>query len=146
MRNLYRLSGFSLLVVALISSLGLSRPQAETLSGPIESSTVWGSGWMDLAPPVDFQAQDILRLKIGGTAERVYIRLLPLTASPDSAVGIVGGAIEVPPSRTVEISIPQDRPQVKQISVHGGPNPWRKPLGANNGPATIEDPVERFRR
>lgn len=118
---------------------------AETLAGAIGSSSQWGSGWLDLAPPVDFTKGDRLKLLIGGTANKILVRLLPKGASPDTSAGIVGGAIDVPKSRIVEVTLPQDRKQVIQISVHGGPNPWGKfPLGGGNGPATIES-AERMK-
>lgn len=118
---------------------------AETLAGATGSSSQWGSGWLDFAPPVDFTKGERLRLLIGGTANKILVRLLPKGASPDTSTGIVGGAFDVPKSRIVEVTLPQDRKQIVQISVHGGPNPWGKfPLGGGNGPATIES-AERIK-
>ena len=112
---------------------------AQTLAGATGSSSQWGSGWLDLAPPVDFAKRQHLKLSIGGTADKILVRLLPKGTSPDTTVGIISGVINVPKSRIVEVTIPEDRKQVVQISVHGGPNPWGKyPLGGGNGPATIE--------
>ena len=118
---------------------------AETLAGATGSSSQWGSGWLDLAPPVDFTKGERLKLLIGGTANKILVRLLPKGALPDMSAGIVGGAIDVPKSRIVEVTLPQNRKQVVQISVHGGANPWGKfPLGGGNGPATIES-VDRMK-
>src|SRR5271165_2632910 len=111
---------------------------AEPLRGHIGGSSMWKSGWLDLGPPVDFRSGDIIRLKIGGTAERIMVRFLTVGDSPDDPVGIEGGALPVPSNRTVDLTLQHDYPQTKQISVHGGSNPWGLyPLGENNGPATI---------
>lgn len=111
----------------------------EFLTGDIGSSSRWGSGWLDLATPLHLRTGDRLRLRIGGGASKVLVRLLPRGTSPDSSVGIIGGPIEVPEDKTVEVLLDTERQEIVQISVHGGPNPWgRFPLGAGNGPATIE--------
>jgi hypothetical protein len=112
---------------------------AENLAGAIGSSSKWGAGWLDLAPPCNFVKGERLELLIGGTAEKIIVRLLPKGAPPDTSAGVVGGAVNVPKSRIVEITLKRDCKEVVQISVHGGANPWGKfPLGGGNGPATIE--------
>ncbi|MGA2902749.1 MAG: hypothetical protein ABSD98_02885 [Candidatus Korobacteraceae bacterium] len=132
-----------LAILYLLALPGAANAQA--LAGATGASSQWGSGWLDLGPPVDFTKGDRLKLLIGGTATKVVVRLLPKGASPDMSVGIVLGVIDVPRSRIVEITIPEERKQVVQISVHGGPNPWgRFPLGGGNGPATIES-AERLK-
>jgi hypothetical protein len=133
------LVGRIILVLALLMFGLPNRLVAETLAGTIGSSSEWGSGWLLLGPPIDFAKGDHLKLLVGGSATKVIVRLLPKGGSPDSTVGIVGGPVDVPKSRVVEIVLPNDRPQVIQISVHGGPNPWGKfSIGGGNGPATIE--------
>jgi len=118
----------------------------ELLAGETGHSSRWGSGWQDLPTPTDFGGGDRLRLRIGGTASKILVRLLPRGVSPDSSVGVMGGALSVPDSRVVEIVVDSDRKNVVQISVHGGPNPWgRFRLGPDNGPATLES-VELSRR
>jgi len=108
------------------------------LIGETGSSWHWGSGWLDLATPTDFMKGDRLRLKIGGTATKILVRLLPKGISPDLPQGIIGGVITVPESRIVEVSLDTDHKEIIQISVHGGPNPWGMyPLGGSNGPATL---------
>ena len=108
------------------------------LSGETGSSLRWGSGWIDLTTPTDFKKGDRLKLKIGGTAEKILVRLLPEGMDPGSTTGIVGDGIKVPESRIIEITLQQDHKRIGQISVHGGPNPWGKfPLGGGNGPATL---------
>ncbi len=111
----------------------------QILAGETGSSTRWGSGWLDLANITDFEAGDLLRLRIGGTANKVLVRLLPEGRFPDSSVGILGGPVTVPGNRIVEVVLDKERKGIIQISVHGGPNPWGKfPLGGGNGPATLE--------
>jgi hypothetical protein len=133
-------------VLAILYLLALPCPvNAQVLAGATGSSSQWGAGWLDLAPPVDFAKGDRLKLFIGGSATKVVVRLLPRGAPPDTSVGIIADVIDVPRSRIVEITIPEYRKQVVQISVHGGPNPWgRFPLGGGNGPATIES-AERLK-
>ncbi len=116
-----------------------ANPEPRLLAGEIGSSPRWGSGWLDLATVTDFTAGDVLRLRIGGTASKVLVRLLPEGKFPDSSVGIVGSAVTVPENRIVEVVLDNDRKNILQISVHGGPNPWGMfPLGGGNGPATLE--------
>jgi hypothetical protein len=114
------------------------RSEPELVAGETGSSLQWGSGWLDLATVTDFAAGDLLRLHIGGTADRILVRLLPEGKFPDSSDGIIGGAVTVPENRIVEVVLDKDRKGIIQISVHGGPNPWGKfPLGGGNGPATL---------
>ena len=129
----------SVIVLVILVLVMLPVPlRAESLAGATGSSSKWGSGWLDLAPPVDFAKGERLKLLIGGSAKKVLVRLLPQGAPPDTTAGLIGGAITVSQSRVVEIKLPEDRKQVVQISVHGGPNPWKQfPLGGGNGPATI---------
>ena len=116
-----------------------SEPRIIVLSGEYGSSPQWGSGWLNLSTPMNFTAGDTLRLKIGGTAKKVLVRLLPEGKFPDSSEGIIGNAISVPENRTIKIALKDNRYNIIQISVHGGPNPWGKfPLGGDNGPATLE--------
>jgi hypothetical protein len=130
------IAGSLLILLALISPSAVS---AQSLSGNIGSSPQWGSGWLDLASPMNFAKGDRLKLTIGGTANKIIVRLLPAAADASASVGVVGGPITVPASRIVEIVLPEDRKQVIQISVHAGPNPWGEyPLGGGNGPATIK--------
>src|SRR6516225_4738429 len=128
--------GLSCLLILCLAICAVG--SAQTLSGTTGSSSEFGSGWLKLASPVNFSKGERLKLSIGGTANKIIVRLLPQGASPDTPVGVITGVFTVPASRIVEVSIPEDRKQVVQISVHGGPNPWNQfPLGPGNGPATI---------
>src|ERR1035441_6711510 len=84
---------------------------AQTLAGATGSSSQWGSGWLVLASPVDFARGEHLKLLIGGSADKILVRLLPKGASPDTPVGIIGGVVNVPKSRIVEVTLPEDRRQ-----------------------------------
>lgn len=116
-----------------------AKHESKVLDGEVGSSSRWGSGWINLAAVTNFSAGDVLRLRIGGTANKVIVRLLPEGKSPDSSVGVVGGTIKVPENRIVDVTLDEDRRDIIQISVHGGPNPWdRFPLGGDNEGATLE--------
>lgn len=132
------LMAFMILLVFSVLSYSAD-VRTQLVAGETGASSRWGSGWLDLSTITDFSAGDILKLNIGGTADKILVRLLAKGRSPDSSSGIIGGAITVPENRVVEIKLPTNRKGIIQISVHGGPNPWGKfPLGASNGPATIE--------
>lgn len=123
-----------------------TRPWAQPVPGVPGSTSQWGSGWIDLSVTTNFKRGDRLRLKLGGTANKVIVRLLPNGASPDSPSGIEGGPLNVPPNRILDITLTQDHRNVVQISVHGGPSPWgRYSLGAGNGPVEVLS-VERLDR
>jgi len=131
---------FSFLAILLFPFLGVGmEPSVHSLSGKTDASSRWGSGWLDLETPTDFEKGDVLRLSIGGKAQKVLVRLLPQGRPPDSSTGILRRAIPVPNNRVVEVTISSDRKDIIQISVHGGSNPWGKfSLGPDNGSATIE--------
>ena len=130
----------------LVLCLGLSvQASAEAIMGTTGSAPQWGSGWMVLTPSMDFTKGEKLRVTVGGSAKKILVRLLPKNQPPDTSAGVVGGPIDVPKTRIVEVTLPEDRKQVSQISVHGGPNPWNEyDLGGNNGAATIKA-VERIK-
>jgi hypothetical protein len=116
------------------------------LNGQTGASEQWGSGWIDLASPVNLVKGDVLRLKVGGSAQKVMVRCLAKGQSPDSTEGLVGDAVIVPKDRIINIRLSSSRNNIVQISVHGGANPWGMyPLGQSNGPATI-DSAEIIRR
>jgi len=134
------LVGFGLILILMVLVLTTSADTgAQLLAGETGVSSRWGSGWLDLATITDFLKGDKLRLKIGGTAAKILVRLRPKGVSPESPQGIIDGVITVPKNRIVEILLMTDQKGIVQISVHGGPNPWGLyPLGASNGPATLE--------
>lgn len=98
-----------------------------------------GSGWITFDPPKDLQAGNMLELFIGGSAQKVIVRLLPEGKSPDFPTGVLPEIFVVPDNRLLSVVLKENHPAVSHVSVHGGPNPWGKfPLGENNGPATLE--------
>ena len=115
-------------------------PQAtpQVLSGSTGVSDRWGSGWLDLNQPTDFEPGDIIRLKIGGTANTVVVRLLSEEQFSGDPSGIVSNPLTVPSNRVLEVKLSESRHRITQISVHGGSQPWSYALGDQNGFATLE--------
>lgn len=129
------------LTVLALAFTGAARSQssenAQLLVGRNEKFPQWNSGDIALTQPVDFKEGDRLRIQLGGKAKRVVVRLLPKGEAPETSVGAIG-IFEVPQNRIVEVTLTEERPQVIQVSVHGGPNPWGDfELGEDNGAATI---------
>ena len=128
------------IVVCVVASLASVDDQSSgtVLVGKAAASATWNSGWLDLATPMDLKSGQKLRLTVGGTARRIIVRLQPKGADPDSMSGVIPRVLSVPTDRVVELVIPADSPQIVQISVHGGTNPWNQfPLGSGNGSATL---------
>ncbi len=115
---------------------------AQPLGCEYGSSSQWGSGWCNLNPPRTFSSKMCLRLKIGGSASKVLIRLLNRNDDPGQLVGIVGGIQDVPESRQIVLELTRDFTDIKQISIHGNPKAWSYDLGPGNGPAKIESVEE----
>lgn len=128
-----------ILVTSAFFSVHCAESKSTVLKGRIGASSRWGSGWIDLASARDFAKDDVLQLKIGGTAKSILVRLIAKGQSPDSANGIIGVGVNVPDDRIIKIKLSSAYYNIVQISVHGGSNPWGKyPLGESNGPATLE--------
>lgn len=128
----------TLAIVMLYVASASTATSGQSLLGQTGASPSDGSGWISLTTPRDFHRDDRLRLTVGGTASRILVRLLPKGGDPGTPVGLLGGPVEVPENRIVEIVLEEDRKGVVQISVHGGSNPYGQyPLGADNGPATL---------
>jgi hypothetical protein len=107
------------------------------IAGQIGSAAQYGSGWIQLTTTTNFRQDHRLRLTVGGTAQRIVVRLLAQGEAPDSPSGIVG-TFSVPSTRVVTMTLDGNFQNVAQISVHGGPNPWGMfALGGGNGPATL---------
>ncbi len=119
--------------------LMVTRPAScDVISGEIGASPKWGSGWLDLSKVQKFHKGDKLRLKIGGSAGMILVRVLRQGEDPSQPVGIVGDPVKVPSNKIVEVTLDQDVSHVVHISVHGKANPFGMfDLGANNGPATL---------
>ena len=132
------------LLVVLVSAAAAYPQTGEVLRGVVGKDLHWGSGWIDLAP-TNFFKGDQLQLSVGGTAKKVVVRLLEDPLRADSSEGVVG-VFAVGQDRVVRVPIDADRRGIRQLSVHGGPNPWGQyDLGQGNGPATLSG-VEVIRR
>lgn len=107
------------------------------LEGLIGASDEWGSGWIVLERLTDFPAKAELRFEVGGTAEKILVRLLRAGADPNTAAGELG-KYDVPGDRHLAVKLPSARREITQISVHGGPKPFGRSLKPGNGGATIE--------
>lgn len=131
----------TLRTIALVALTFSTPAYAEevVLSGRLGSSADDMSGWIDLSPPLSFRIGDRLKLWVGGSANRVLVRFLPLEGNrglPDRVVGI----FDVPDDRWLEIVLKHSRTNIPHVSVHGGENPFGDPafhLGRGNGPASI---------
>ena len=110
---------------------------AESLKGDVGHSEKYGSGWLDLKEKANFKKGERIRILVGGTAKYVLVRLLPEGADPNGPAGILGGVVQVPDSRLIELAVGEERTGVVQISVHGGPGPFGMPVPENNGPARV---------
>jgi len=128
-----RFSAISLLVTAFLLAPALAT--SEQLSGSIDqaSGPGWQSAYMDLDPPCDFKKGDRLVIKVEGSAEWVRVRLLPQNGSYSSPTGLVGEKTKVPAGGKLNILLKEDRPKVKQISVHAGKSAWNEPLNTGGG-------------
>lgn len=132
------------ILVAGLSFLTFNYAHPEPLAGVPGSGSGpgWSAGWVDLSTITDFKRGEKLRLRVGGTAENILVRLLPKGSLPDSAVGIDGGVVRVPKNRIVEVVLKQDHRNIVQISVHGSQKAWQYNLGGGNGLVTLDN-VER---
>jgi hypothetical protein len=139
----------SLVCLLLMGSLFLAQSKKNTaeqgvrLQGTPGSSQQWGSGWLNLNPPMSFHKGDRLKLSIGGSrVRRVIVRLLGATESAETSAGAIPEPKEVKQG-LVEVVLDEDYPNIKQISVHGGTDLWNGAfnLGSDNGPATLNKVV-----
>ena len=113
--------------------------RAAVLPGTFGRSPEWHSAWLDFPAPRNFRQGDRVELTVAGPAAQIVVRFLEQGVSADSPTGIVGGATAVPPSGVVVLQLARDYTNIRQISVHAGPNPWGLfPLGQGNGDAALQ--------
>jgi hypothetical protein len=115
-----------------------AEPGCTKLAGRTGEAPEWGSGWIDLAALASFDARTKLKINVGGSATKILVRLLKDGQLPDQPVGVLG-KYAVPSGRLLEVPITGKKANITQISVHGSPKAWTYHLGADNGPATIEE-------
>lgn len=127
------------MLTAFATVSGQPKPAiAGELGGFIGYSDQWGSSWFDLGSIADFNKGDMIRVTLqDNRATSVLIRLLREGQSPENPVGIVGGRAVPVVNGSVTVTLQQDYPRIKQISVHGGRKAWHFDLGASNGPARV---------
>lgn len=122
-----------------VESVAQEKTAAIDLEGEIGLSERWGSGWLDFAKPQSFHTGDSLIIIVGGTADKIVLRLLSAGKDQNSPSGVVGRIHQVNDNGEVHAKLSRDYPNIIQISVHGGENPWGVyPLGASNGAAIIQ--------
>lgn len=97
------------------------------------SGSNWQSAYLDLEPIHDFKKGDKIVIRVEGSAEWVKVRLLPKNGNPSQPTGIVGSKIKVPAGGRLVVTLSEDRPRVKQISVHAGKEAWGKVLNPKGG-------------
>jgi hypothetical protein len=128
------------LFVLGMHSLNAQRPTSpcQNLSGTLGDSKAYYSGYLNLITPLTLKQDDTLVIRLGGTARRVKVRLLQNLADSDQPVGMLDSTFQVPASKIIVVPVQYSVTSVRQISVHGGPNPFgRYPLMEGNGPAII---------
>jgi hypothetical protein len=126
-------------LAAAVLAVSVAAAMAQSVDGTTGSGSGsgWQSSWLDLKSPATFKKGEKLAIKVDGTAENVLVRLLPASAEPSSPVGVEGKARKVPGDRVLMVVLERDHPNIKQISVHGGPSAWSTSLGGNNGAVSI---------
>ena len=118
------------------SAAGTAVTQTDPTS--LTSSAQWGSGWLELDALTDLRRGETLRLALDGTARKVVVRFLSRADDPNSPNGVDGGALDVSPSGVVELTLKRDHLATRQVSAHGGVNPWGLyRLGGGNGPVVL---------
>lgn len=135
-----------LAVIAIFTLGGASAALAQLMTGTTgsESGAGWQASWLDLKQEISFKKGETLRFKVEGKAENVLIRLLPASSQPSSSDGIEGGVRKVPPTKSLDVRLDRDHPNIRQISAHAGTEAWGRPLGPNNGSVVLLS-VERIK-
>lgn len=142
-KSVSRIEGRVETLIALQGKVEKIEKRVETVEDEVSlltgKSKKHGSGWISFDPPKNLKAGNRLELFIGGSAEKVIVRLLPEGKSPDFPVGVLPEMFVVPDNRVLSVVLKKNHKSVTHVSVHGGPNPWGKFfLGEKNGPATLE--------
>ena len=99
----------------------------QELRGSIGTSPQWKSSWLDFEQPHIFRRGDTVRILLGGDASEVIVRFLSMSDDPNSPAGVVGNPIQVTTNGTsgeITLHLDNDYNAIKQISIHGGANPW----------------------
>ena len=94
------------LIAGFIAASALS-VTAQTLSGATGngSGSGWQSSWLDLKQNMSFKKDEVVRIKVEGTAENILVRFLPASSQPSSSDGIEGEVRKVPTNRTLDVKL-----------------------------------------
>ena len=96
------------------------------------------ASFLDMEPPFNFRKGDSLIISTDGDAHSVRIRLLDIDDGYDSHQGVLG-KYSVKKNK-VSLTIKSNYTQTKQLSLHGGRNPWGLgELGEGNGTPEIQE-------
>lgn len=117
-----------------------SSPNCEFVrfNGRIDNDRHWKSAWIDVTPPMELPSGTKVRVKVGGTAQRMILRVLRVGDDENTLIGVTGDIIDIPENREVEVTLDNTFSNVRQISVHGGSNPFGSfPMGDENGHVTL---------
>lgn len=130
---------FVLLTVVVVSMVTQLAAFSAELSGKPDqaSGSNWQSAYMDLDPVRDFKKGDRIVIRVEGSAEWVKVRLLPQSGNPSQPTGIVSTKMKVPAGGKLSVTLREDRPQIKQISVHAGKEAWSEVLNPKGGEIKI---------
>lgn len=127
-----------LLIVAAALFTQSAALGAELAGKPDQASGPnWQSAYMDLDPVRDFKKGDRVVIRVEGSAEWVKVRLLPQNGNSSQPTGLVGTKMKVPAGGKLEIILREDRPRVKQISVHAGKEAWGEVINPKGGEIKI---------
>lgn len=150
----YRYKKFSAVFVTILMLIGGYKAMANTTSlttvksetsctnieGVIGRNPQYKSGWIELKNPRSFRPDDKIKLEIGGDANRILVRFLHRDGDPNSLSSSNWQVASIPPAnRKIEVIIDGKYPDIEQISVHGGADPFGMGFNfpENNGDATL---------
>jgi hypothetical protein len=109
----------------------------QRIDGTPKAQKEFHSSYINVPDTTSFRTGERLRFNLNGTAKQVIVRLLPSDGSYDSPTGVIDKKLPVVKTQDgnyVEVVLTEDRPNVKQLSVHGGPRPFDMwALGGDNG-------------
>jgi hypothetical protein len=129
----------ALMATAVAALLVHSTALGVEVTGTIDqaSGPSWQSAYIDLDPPRDFKKGERLVIRVEGSAEWVKVRLLPQNGKAEQPTGVVGSKIKIPAGGKLELTLREDRPRVKQISVHAGKEAWGEVINPKGGEVKI---------
>src|SRR5205085_1993944 len=108
------------------------------LGDNIVNNSTFCSSWIDFDPPIEFKRDQNISITLDRSGpnptRRIYVRLMPANSSPDSDnIGI--STLDIT-GTVVNIKLLRDYKNIKQLSIHGGTNPFgggKHPLPSNAG-------------